>query len=81
MTDTKTHKDYIDTAQELYSSVQDEPDVVGQQMIVELLMVCHAGRAVNTIVSCKLIDGMAKHAKQILTENIYMIADGKHGGR
>lgn len=70
--------DHLPLLTALQEVLMHEPDPVRQQQAIELLMVSHAQRAGNSADGCFIIDAMAKHAKQIVTQNVHMILDGSH---
>jgi hypothetical protein len=60
----------------LQNVLKDVPDPVVQQQAIEFLLIWHARRMPNTLDSLTVVDGIAKHAKQMITGNVDMIVEG-----
>jgi hypothetical protein len=60
----------------LQDVLKDVPDPIIQQQAIELLLIWHARRMPNTLDSLTVVDGIAKHVKQMITGNVDMIVEG-----
>jgi hypothetical protein len=78
MTEREFGEEMLPILRQLRAVLETVADPIQQQASIELLLAWHAMRMGDAFTACKVVDGVCKHAKQFITNNIAMLMDGEH---